>query len=145
MVFDKFQLQGCNPKRHSNESNQCLRKCNQDGSCIVAPKNGNKGILHIDVFLTQQFDGSLDFRAYPYRIVASENFAFLISIHELIIWRLHGMVQQIHISRFSDAQTTAIEEGNGISGKVKAHGFSSFETLTYYWQLKPLFIGWKES
>ncbi|GJZ07929.1 hypothetical protein Tco_0542212 [Tanacetum coccineum] len=95
--------------------------------------------------MTQKSDGSFDFHAYPYRIAGPENSAFLISIHEPIIWRLHGMVQHIHISRFSDAQTTDIKEGNGISGMVKAHGFSSFERLDYYWRLKPLFISWKES
>lgn len=59
--------------------------------------------------MTQQSDGSLDFRAYPYiGLQGPENSAFLISIHEPIIWRLHGMVQQIDISRFSDAQTTAV-------------------------------------
>nr|GEV02157.1 vacuolar protein sorting-associated protein 62 [Tanacetum cinerariifolium] len=59
--------------------------------------------------MTQQSDGSLDFRAYPYiGLQGPENSAFLISIHEPIIWRLHGMVQQIDVSRFSDAQKTAV-------------------------------------
>nr|XP_043635621.1 uncharacterized protein LOC122606820 [Erigeron canadensis] len=59
--------------------------------------------------MTQQSDGSLDFCAYPYiGLQGPENSAFLISIHEPIIWRLHGMIQQIDFSRFSDAQTTAV-------------------------------------
>ncbi|XP_024982723.1 uncharacterized protein LOC112519038 isoform X5 [Cynara cardunculus var. scolymus] len=59
--------------------------------------------------MTQQSDGSLDFCAYPYiGLQGPENSAFLISIHEPIIWRLHGMIQQIDFSRFSDNQTTAV-------------------------------------
>ncbi|XP_071698618.1 uncharacterized protein [Rutidosis leptorrhynchoides] len=59
--------------------------------------------------MTQQSDGSLDFRAYPYiGLQGPENSAFLISIHEPIIWRLHGMVQQIDFNRFSDTQTTTV-------------------------------------
>lgn len=59
--------------------------------------------------MTQQFDGSLDFRSYPYiGLQGPENSAFVISIHEPIIWRLHGMVQQIDFSRFSDPQATAV-------------------------------------
>ncbi|KAL8205058.1 hypothetical protein R6Q57_010681 [Mikania cordata] len=56
--------------------------------------------------MTKQSDGSLDFCAYPYiGLQGPENSAFLISIHEPIIWRLHGMIQQIDFSRFSDGQT----------------------------------------
>jgi vacuolar protein sorting-associated protein 13A/C len=33
--------------------------------------------------------------------------AFLINIHEPIIWRLHEMIQQVKISRLSESQTTA--------------------------------------
>ncbi|KAI7737220.1 hypothetical protein M8C21_001543 [Ambrosia artemisiifolia] len=59
--------------------------------------------------MTKQSDGSLDFCVYPYiGLQGPENSAFLISIHEPIIWRLHGMIQQIDFSRFSDAQTTAV-------------------------------------
>ncbi|XP_076932508.1 uncharacterized protein LOC143598077 [Bidens hawaiensis] len=59
--------------------------------------------------MTKQSDGSLDFCVYPYiGLQGPENSAFLISIHEPVIWRLHGMIQQIDFSRFSDAQTTAV-------------------------------------
>ncbi|KAJ9559357.1 hypothetical protein OSB04_013971 [Centaurea solstitialis] len=59
--------------------------------------------------MTQQSDGSLDFRAYPYiGLQGPENSAFLICVHEPIIWRLHGMIQQIDFSRISDNQTTAV-------------------------------------
>lgn len=37
-----------------------------------------------------------------------ENIAFLISIHEPIIWRLHGMIQQINLSRYSETESTAV-------------------------------------
>lgn len=33
--------------------------------------------------------------------------AFLINIHEPIIWRLHEMIQQVKLSRLYDSQTTA--------------------------------------
>ncbi|KAI3512412.1 hypothetical protein L1887_19727 [Cichorium endivia] len=61
--------------------------------------------------MTQQSDGSVDFAAYPYiGLQGPENSAFLISVHEPIIWRLHGMVQQIDFSRFGDnSQTTAVK------------------------------------
>ncbi|KAK1425949.1 hypothetical protein QVD17_14616 [Tagetes erecta] len=59
--------------------------------------------------VTKQSDGSLDFCAYPrIDLKGPEKSAFLISIHEPIIWRLHGMFQQINIGRFSEAQTTAV-------------------------------------
>ncbi|XP_035834787.1 uncharacterized protein LOC110887015 isoform X3 [Helianthus annuus] len=59
--------------------------------------------------VTTQTDGSLDFRAYPYiGLQGPEKSAFLISVHEPIIWRLHGMIQQIDLSRFGEAQTTAV-------------------------------------
>lgn len=33
--------------------------------------------------------------------------AFLINIHEPIIWRLHEMIQQVKLSRLYESQTTA--------------------------------------
>ncbi|KAL7618287.1 hypothetical protein Lser_V15G01600 [Lactuca serriola] len=61
--------------------------------------------------MTQQSDGSVDFAAYPYiGLQGPENSAFVISVHEPIIWRLHGMVQQIDFSRFGDnSETTAVK------------------------------------
>lgn len=35
-----------------------------------------------------------------------ENSAFLINIHEPIIWRLHEMIQQVDLSRLYKSQTT---------------------------------------
>ncbi|KAK9053434.1 hypothetical protein SSX86_030068 [Deinandra increscens subsp. villosa] len=59
--------------------------------------------------MTKQSDGSLDFCAYPYiGLQGPEKPAFLISIHEPIIWRLHGMIQQIDISRFNESETTVV-------------------------------------
>ncbi|KAI3743657.1 hypothetical protein L1987_61368 [Smallanthus sonchifolius] len=58
---------------------------------------------------TRQSDGSLDLCAISYiGLQGPEKSAFLISIPEPIIWRLHGMIQQIDISRFSEAETTAV-------------------------------------
>lgn len=37
-----------------------------------------------------------------------ENSAFLINIHEPIIWRLHEMIQQVNISRLYDTRRTAV-------------------------------------
>ncbi|CAN4121397.1 unnamed protein product [Withania somnifera] len=59
--------------------------------------------------LTQQSNGSLDLCAYPYiGFQGPENSAFLIKIHEPIIWRLHGMIQQINLSRLYDTETTSV-------------------------------------
>ncbi|KAK1380403.1 Calcium-dependent lipid-binding family protein [Heracleum sosnowskyi] len=59
--------------------------------------------------MIQQSNGSLDLCVYPYiGFQGPENLAFLISIHEPIIWRLHGMIQQINLSRVSETETTAV-------------------------------------
>lgn len=59
--------------------------------------------------MTQQSNGSLDLCVYPYiGFQGPENSAFLINIHEPIIWRLHGMIQQVNLSRLYDTQTTAV-------------------------------------
>ncbi|KAK6779427.1 hypothetical protein RDI58_021611 [Solanum bulbocastanum] len=59
--------------------------------------------------LTQQSNGSLDLCAYPYiGFQGPENSAFLIKIHEPIIWRLHGMIQQTNLTRLYDSETTSV-------------------------------------
>lgn len=88
--------------------------------------------------LTMQSNGSLDLCAYPYIgvqvsmlyfkmsctnihfiyrsiifiLVATkqgpENSAFLINIHEPIIWRLHEMIQQVNLHILYDSQKTAV-------------------------------------
>ncbi|KAL3358176.1 hypothetical protein AABB24_015358 [Solanum stoloniferum] len=59
--------------------------------------------------LTQQSNGSLDLCAYPYiGFQGPENSAFLIKIHEPIIWRLHGMIQQTNLTRLYDTETTSV-------------------------------------
>ncbi|XP_059643008.1 uncharacterized protein LOC132284858 [Cornus florida] len=59
--------------------------------------------------MTQQSNGSFDLCVYPYiGFQGPENSAFLINIHEPIIWRLHGMIQQVNIYRSCDTQTTAV-------------------------------------
>lgn len=37
-----------------------------------------------------------------------ENCAFLINIHEPVIWRLHEMIQQVNIHRLYDTGRTAV-------------------------------------
>ncbi|CAH9120434.1 unnamed protein product [Cuscuta epithymum] len=68
---------------------------------------------HIDYILkfslTQQSSGSLDLCVYPYiGFQGPDNSAFLINIHEPIIWRLHGMIQQANLSGLYDTQTTSV-------------------------------------
>ncbi|XP_075085926.1 uncharacterized protein LOC107782497 [Nicotiana tabacum] len=59
--------------------------------------------------LTQQSNGSLDLCVYPYiGFQGPENSAFLIKIHEPIIWRLHGMIQQTNLSRLYNTETTSV-------------------------------------
>ncbi|XP_043709636.1 uncharacterized protein LOC122658659 isoform X2 [Telopea speciosissima] len=59
--------------------------------------------------LTAQLNGSLDLCIYPYiGFYGPENSAFLINIHEPIIWRIHEMIQRVNLSRFHDSQTTAV-------------------------------------
>ncbi|PQM34057.1 uncharacterized protein Pyn_27596 [Prunus yedoensis var. nudiflora] len=59
--------------------------------------------------ITMQSNGSLDLCVYPYiGLLGPENSAFLINIHEPIIWRIHEMIQQVNLSRLYDTQTTAV-------------------------------------
>ncbi|KAL3505576.1 hypothetical protein ACH5RR_030958 [Cinchona calisaya] len=59
--------------------------------------------------LTRQSNGSLDLHVYPYiGFQGPENSAFLIKIHEPIIWRIHGMIQQANLNRLYDAQSTSV-------------------------------------
>lgn len=59
--------------------------------------------------MTLQSNGSLDLCVYPYiGFHGPENSAFLINIHEPIIWRLHEMIQQVNLNRLYDSQTTAV-------------------------------------
>ncbi|KAK4405432.1 putative vacuolar protein sorting-associated protein 13A [Sesamum angolense] len=64
-------------------------------------------ILKLSV--TQQSSGALDLLIYPYiGLQGPENTAFLINIHEPIIWRLHALIQQANISRIFDTQNTSV-------------------------------------
>ncbi|KAG2726780.1 hypothetical protein I3760_01G128300 [Carya illinoinensis] len=59
--------------------------------------------------LTMQSNGSLDLYVYPYiGVTGPANSAFLVNIHEPIIWRLHEMIQQVNLKRLYDTQTTAV-------------------------------------
>ncbi|KAJ0034329.1 hypothetical protein Pint_24264 [Pistacia integerrima] len=58
---------------------------------------------------TQQTNGSLDLCVYPYiGFYGPENCAFLVNIHEPVIWRLHEMIQQVNIHRLYDTGRTAV-------------------------------------
>ncbi|KAK7264763.1 hypothetical protein RJT34_32373 [Clitoria ternatea] len=59
--------------------------------------------------ITMQSNGSLDLCVYPYIGLhgPESSTAFLINIHEPIIWRIHEMLQQVKLSRLYDSQTTA--------------------------------------
>ncbi|XP_012842600.1 PREDICTED: uncharacterized protein LOC105962815 isoform X1 [Erythranthe guttata] len=64
-------------------------------------------ILKLSV--TKQSSGSLDLCIYPYiGLQGPENTAFLINIHEPIIWRIHGLIQQANIARIFGTQTTSV-------------------------------------
>ncbi|KAK8572117.1 hypothetical protein V6N13_047732 [Hibiscus sabdariffa] len=64
-------------------------------------------ILKISV--TIQTKGSLDLSFYPYiGFHGPDNSAFLINIHEPIIWRIHEMMQQVNLSRLYDSKITAV-------------------------------------
>lgn len=59
--------------------------------------------------ITMQSNGSLDLFTYPFiGVQGPENSAFLINIHEPIIWRLHEMIQQVNLSRLYETKTTAV-------------------------------------
>ncbi|CAL9040995.1 unnamed protein product [Musa banksii] len=56
--------------------------------------------------MTMQTNNSLDFCVYPYiGLQVPDNSAFLVNIHEPIIWRLHEMFQQVKIDRISSSST----------------------------------------
>ncbi|CAA6659805.1 unnamed protein product [Spirodela intermedia] len=56
--------------------------------------------------LTKQASGSLDLCIYPYLgVQGPENSAFLVNIHEPIIWRLHEMFQQSKFSSIYGSET----------------------------------------
>lgn len=67
----------------------------------------NEYVLKFSV--TVQSNGSLDLCVYPYiGFNGPESSAFLINIHEPIIWRLHEMIQQVNLCRIYDNRTTAV-------------------------------------
>ncbi|XP_038986983.1 uncharacterized protein LOC103722332 isoform X2 [Phoenix dactylifera] len=59
--------------------------------------------------MTMQTNNSLDFCVYPYvGLQVPANSAFLVNIHEPIIWRLHEMFQQAKFSTVFSSSTTAV-------------------------------------
>ncbi|XP_062110889.1 uncharacterized protein LOC133822531 [Humulus lupulus] len=80
------------------------------GSGISRPqKVGDETDYILKFSVTMQSNGSLDLCVYPYiGFYGPENAAFLINIHEPIIWRLHEMIQQVNFNRLYDNQTSAV-------------------------------------
>ncbi|GAB2300237.1 hypothetical protein Dimus_034275 [Dionaea muscipula] len=63
----------------------------------------------VKISMTSQSNGSLDLCVYPYiGFHVPDNSAFLINIHEPIIWRLHEMIQHVNFNRLYDTKTTAV-------------------------------------
>ncbi|CAM9004161.1 unnamed protein product [Rhodiola kirilowii] len=59
--------------------------------------------------MTMQSNGSMDLCVYPFiGLQGPEKSAFLINIHEPVIWRLHEMIQQVDLSRITGDQKTAV-------------------------------------
>ncbi|XP_010524589.1 PREDICTED: uncharacterized protein LOC104802610 [Tarenaya hassleriana] len=72
-------------------------------------RTGDKADYILKFSVTLQSNASLDLRVYPYiGFHGPENTAFLINIHEPIIWRIHEMIQQANLTRLSDSQSTAV-------------------------------------
>ncbi|KAE8735935.1 hypothetical protein F3Y22_tig00000313pilonHSYRG00026 [Hibiscus syriacus] len=72
-------------------------------------KSGQETDNILKISVTMQTKGSLDLSVYPYvGFQGPDNSAFLINIHEPIIWRIHEMIQQINLSRLYDSKTTAV-------------------------------------
>ncbi|CAN1281796.1 Intermembrane lipid transfer protein vps13A [Linum perenne] len=72
-------------------------------------KSGDEADYILKFSMTMQSNGSLDLCVYPYiGFSGPDTAAFLINIHEPIIWRLHEMMQQVNFSRLYDTQTTAV-------------------------------------
>uniref|UniRef100_A0A6N2LUY9 PH domain-containing protein n=1 Tax=Salix viminalis TaxID=40686 RepID=A0A6N2LUY9_SALVM len=72
-------------------------------------KVGEDRVYVLKFSMAMQSNGSLDLCLYPHiGFTVPENSAFLINIHEPIIWRLHEMIQQVNLSRLYDTKTTAV-------------------------------------
>ncbi|GAV71650.1 DUF946 domain-containing protein/DUF1162 domain-containing protein/Chorein_N domain-containing protein [Cephalotus follicularis] len=72
-------------------------------------KVGEENDYILKISMTLQSNGSLDLCVYPYiGLHGPDNTAFLINIHEPIIWRLHEMIQQVNLSSLLDNETSAV-------------------------------------
>ncbi|OMO58553.1 hypothetical protein COLO4_34529 [Corchorus olitorius] len=71
---------------------------------------GNERDYMLKISVTLLTNGSMDLCVYPYiGLHGPDNSAFLINIHEPIIWRIHEMIQQVNLSRLYDSsKTTAV-------------------------------------
>ncbi|KAI3834068.1 hypothetical protein MKX03_035864 [Papaver bracteatum] len=77
---------------------------------VFRPQRTGEQLEYILKFsFTTQSNGSQNICVYPYiGFHGPENCAFLINIHEPIIWRIHEMIQHVNPSRLYESQTTAV-------------------------------------
>ncbi|EPS74076.1 hypothetical protein M569_00677, partial [Genlisea aurea] len=77
---------------------------------LIRPQRVGEDIDFIlKLSITQQSSGSFDLCIYPYiGLQGPDSTAFLVKIHEPIIWRLHELVQQANVSRTFGTQTTSV-------------------------------------
>ncbi|CAN8243432.1 unnamed protein product, partial [Cochlearia groenlandica] len=72
-------------------------------------KTGDTADYILKFSVTLQSKAGLDLSVYPYiGFQGRENTAFLINVHEPIIWRIHEMIQQVNMSRLFDSNSTAV-------------------------------------
>ncbi|KAE8724953.1 hypothetical protein F3Y22_tig00009105pilonHSYRG00018 [Hibiscus syriacus] len=75
-------------------------------------KIGQETDYIMKISVTLQTNGSLDLCVYPcigFDVnMGPDNSAFLINIHEPIIWRIHEMIPQVNFGRLKDTQATAV-------------------------------------
>lgn len=73
--------------------------------------SGNTSDFVFKCAVTSQDNGSSNRYVYPYIGVqgpSTSNTAFMINIHEPIIWRLHQMFRHLNLSRLATSQTTDV-------------------------------------
>ncbi|XP_026446363.1 vacuolar protein sorting-associated protein 13C-like [Papaver somniferum] len=76
---------------------------------LPASETGEQLEYILKFSFTTQSNGSQNICVYPYiGFHVPENCAFLINIHEPIIWCIHEMIQHVNPSRLYESQTTAV-------------------------------------
>ncbi|CAM6102066.1 unnamed protein product [Calypogeia fissa] len=78
---------------------------------FTAQDAGNKPEFLLKLTATTNDQGMTDYYSYPYVGIQGPSVptvAFLVKIHEPIIWRLHEMFSQLNLSRLTSSQTTDV-------------------------------------